>query len=500
MFRIHSIAVSSILLAATLAFPAFAQVTGPSSSQSPYVLPTAPGVTTKSILTVGDFVNNKPNGDPYRLVGIPDGLGAFDNNDGTFTLLMNHELSPTNGIERDHGKKGAFVSKWVINKSDLSVVSGSDLIQTVKTWNGTGFQDATVAFARFCSGDLAPVTAFFNPTTGLGTQTRIYLNGEETGAEGRAFAHIATGANAGTSWELPYLGKFSWENSVASIVPSDKTIVAGLDDSTGGQVYFYVGEKSNTGTEIEQAGLNGGKLFGIKIDGLSTETNSTALAANTRFTLADLGLVQNKTGTTLESESNALGVTQFLRPEDGAWDPSNPNDFYFATTNAFNNPSRLWRLRFDDLENIELGGVVELLLDGTEGQQMLDNLAIDKQGRILLQEDPGNQKHIAKLWQYDIATDTLTQIAEHDPNRFLAGSPNFLTQDEESSGIIDMEEILGKGWYLFDVQAHYNIPGELVQGGQLIALKVPTVPEPSMTLGLGMLGLSALGLKLRRKS
>ena len=49
--------------------------TGPSSSQSPYVTPTAPGVEVTSILTVGDSVGN------YTMVGIPDGLGAYDNGD-----------------------------------------------------------------------------------------------------------------------------------------------------------------------------------------------------------------------------------------------------------------------------------------------------------------------------------------------------------------------------------------------------------------------------------
>ena len=32
------------------------------------------------------------------MVGIPDGLGAFDNGDGTFTVLMNHELGNTQGV------------------------------------------------------------------------------------------------------------------------------------------------------------------------------------------------------------------------------------------------------------------------------------------------------------------------------------------------------------------------------------------------------------------
>ena len=77
-----------------------------------------PGVVTKSILTVGDSAAG------YRMVGIPDGLGAFDNGDGTFTVLMNHELGATAGAVRDHGAKGAFVSKWTIDKDSLEVAPG----------------------------------------------------------------------------------------------------------------------------------------------------------------------------------------------------------------------------------------------------------------------------------------------------------------------------------------------------------------------------------------
>src|SRR5690349_1930779 len=79
-----------------------AQTTGPSTSQSPYALPTLAGGATTSILSVGDSVGG------YRMVGIPDGLGAFDNGDGTFTLVMNHELGATAGVTRAHGQKGAF--------------------------------------------------------------------------------------------------------------------------------------------------------------------------------------------------------------------------------------------------------------------------------------------------------------------------------------------------------------------------------------------------------
>jgi len=76
-------------------------ITGPSSSQSPYVVRSVPGVVTKAILTVGD----SPVGSSYRMAGIPDGLGAFDNRDGTFTLLMNHELGSSQGEIRAHGAR-----------------------------------------------------------------------------------------------------------------------------------------------------------------------------------------------------------------------------------------------------------------------------------------------------------------------------------------------------------------------------------------------------------
>ena len=300
------------------------------------------------------------------------------------------------------------------------------------------------------------------------------MSGEEAGAEGRLFANIVTGANAGNSYELPFLGKFSWENALASPQSSDKTVIIGTDDATPGQVYVYVGEKTNAGNEIEKAGLSNGKLFGVSVNGLSTESSSSIPSAETGFSLVDIGAIVDSTGAQLESISKNKGVTTFLRPEDGAWDPNSPNDFYFATTNSFTSPSRLWRLRFADAINPEAGGTITAVLDGSEGQKMMDNLTIDKYGHILIQEDPGNQSHLAAVWQYDINTDNLIKIAEHDASRFVNNSQTgYLTQDEESSGIIDMHDILGPGHFLLTDQAHYTIPGELVEGGQLLTFFNP---------------------------
>ncbi|MGI9123456.1 MAG: hypothetical protein ACR2JM_01700, partial [Mycobacterium sp.] len=107
---------------------------------------------------------------------------------------------------------------------------------------------------------------------------------------------------------------------------------------------------------------------------------------------------------------------------------------------------------------------------------MLDNLTIDAAGRILIQEDTGGATHNAKIWRYDTGTDTLTLLAQHDPARFgdigVPATAPF-TINEESSGIIDAGSVLGPGWFLLTVMAHYPQPGELVEGGQLVALYDP---------------------------
>ena len=115
-----------------------------------YLEASAASVEITPLVTVGDAVadNYAANGTPlpdYRMVGIPDGLGAFDNGDGTFTVLMNHEVGNTQGIARDHGSKGSFVSRWVIDKETLEVLEGDDLIKHVYVWNSTtnSFEAAT---------------------------------------------------------------------------------------------------------------------------------------------------------------------------------------------------------------------------------------------------------------------------------------------------------------------------------------------------------------------
>ena len=74
----------------------------------------------------------------------------------------------------------------------------------------------------------------------------------------------------------------------------------------------------------------------------------------------------------------------------------------------------------------------------------LDNLTVANDGNILLQEDPGTNARLAKIWAYNVSTDKLTELAQHDPALFtgtVSGTGN-ITIDEESSGIVDITSFL----------------------------------------------------------
>ncbi|MES1254171.1 MAG: hypothetical protein ABUS56_01085 [Acidobacteriota bacterium] len=490
---------------------AHAQVQGPSTGSTPYVLPLLPGTETISVLTVDntgstpdDIVNVN-----YGMVGLPDGMGAFDNGDGTFTLLVNHELGDTLGVVRAHGGKGSFVSKWIIKKNTLEVIAGEDLMKQVYGWNAATQQSNTVTgtfnFNRYCSADLPDVSAFYNAATGLGTQARIFMHGEESGAFGWARASVASGPDTGKSY---ILGKFNlstngsgltgvggWENLLANPFPQDKTLVIGNNDGGTGimnnSLAVYVGTKTNSGSEADRAGLTNGTLKFVVVAGNPVEivnntTRATNIANGTRFSLS------------------GTASTTFSRPEDGEWNPLNPREFYFVTTDRLDQVSdglgaqvgqtRLWRLTFDDLTNPDAGGKIDLLINGrtVNGQKvnMFDNITVNKvTGRVILLEDVGGAEHNGKAWEYDPATDSLTIIAKHDAARFgdrangttKAATAPF-TNDEEMSGVIDITAIMAGGalhkgnpfeaWYISSDQAHYTggITVAQAEGGQMFVI------------------------------
>ncbi len=483
------------------------QNTGPSSSDgpasngavptgAPYYLPTSPGWSVTSLLTVGNSVpltdpsTGAPGTGTYTMVGVPDGLGAFDNGNGTITVLMNHELSngqgPVSGDQSAEGEtinvpegidtvgaiahggtNGAFVDEYVIDKNTLQVLSGGEFVTTPSNFNvwdptansgaggyvtgaavkagATGLNASVLNISRLCSADLAPTSSFYNAATGKGYNGQIFLDGEEGGTLGRGFAWVVGPTpSQNTAYELPKIaGSFTsnptnstvpaFENLVANPSTGDKTIVAGGSDGGTKNVAIYIGTKTNTGTAVDKAGLNDGAMWSLQVNGVAAETNAT----NVGLTAATHGL---GTGTTAQvSLVAANNGTSFLRPEDEAWDPTDPNRLYFVTTNALSLPpgqnvdakgnvvtpvvnnTRLWAVTFNDVQGLNGAqqnvGTIQLLLDGAPGN-MYDNIGIDANGIITIDEDTGNAAHNSKVWQYDPFNGDLTQLFETDPTLF----------------------------------------------------------------------------------
>jgi len=489
-----------------------------------YMDPIAKGVRIIPLLTVGD------QRAAYRFVGQPDGIGVYRDHEGNVQVLLTHELFFHQGRVRRHGAMGAFVSEWTLDDKH-NVVSGRDLIEHQEYWSFASQRlkrGKALPFERLCSADLPPLSAtrFEEDGVVFGTAERILLGGEETHTKyrpdcGRALAHVISGEERGVTYELPHLGRISFENVVLCPHNQRKTVAALPDDAnndTGphyekrahpSELYIYVGVKRSEGNTVQRAGLWGGQLFGVRLrnssgvvrrEGRDLGFGHSAYSATARFELVEMPDSSaddrwDEPGVALQKASLARGITQFLRLEDVAWDPrlEHDGDLYVVTTDEFDGNSRLLRLRFDDIEAPLAGGEIEILLEGRTAWghrfQMLDSITVDRWGRVFVQEDSGSAVQRSRTWMYDIATGSMTLVAIASYALFHPDGSAFLTQNEESSGIIPAFDELGDGWYLSNVQAHRALPAELfdgasedererlerelVEGGQLLAIYIP---------------------------
>lgn len=497
-----------------------------------YMETVAPGATLKVLGTTGDKVTG------YAIPGIPDGMGVFMK-DGKLQLLVNHEYSTTTaaGTQPRAGGAvdgGATVSVFSIDTATQTITAASEFLKTA-TWydystkkygstpvapTGAAAKDAygTVLhnkqLNRFCSASYAPAGMFSAKVKGktVGYAGGIYLTGEEGGDESRGFAINQSGDLV----QLPRLGLAPWETFNAVPTGNEITAVIGTEDGLAidSQLWMYVGKKSNTGTWYQKAGLTNGKSYVLSVEGMGTDTSiraakSKGVKLNASFEEVDW----NQNGRQQNIDAVFAG-TSFTRIEDGMFDPKKKNVFYFVTTESNKDVAAtaldpnnkvvtkrdggaLWRLTFKDVKNPLKGATLEMLLDGSEAPYMNkpDNLVVDESGNVLIQEDPGNNAQLARVFAYNIASAKIAVIAQFKGEYFgsTASASVKITEDEESSGIIEVTSYFktspsdSKKYYLLNAQIHAATAltrpditdttakaelEKLVEGGQLYLLTI----------------------------
>jgi hypothetical protein len=490
-----------------------------------YLISASDGAALTVIATTGDTISGEV------LRGIPDGMGALKNADGTLTLLSNHEISTSADIasKKDTGTWGSSISKMTFNPATKKITKMENWMKnmsyynyTTEKWGSTWEQSlpagtpatdsygaiiGTNGINRLCSGDLVAAGGFSysekdaktKKTVTYGYKDAVYLTGEEGSEDqSRAFAFDADG----NGMQLPKLGLAPWENFLTKPGTGKTTIVMGNEDgnATDSQLYMYVGTKQTTGANFaEKAGLTNGKLYTIALENYRTDNAVRAAAKGTKIKVGFNEINTNPKYGKLGTMSQANGTT-FSRVEDGEFDSKNPNVYYFVTTESNKDPlattprpgatysrdgGALWKMTFADAKDPFKGATMEMLLNGTEAPYLTkpDNITIDDE-YILIQEDPGNNAHIARLVAYRKSDGKIAEIAKFDEQYFITGAAKFMTQDEESSGIINVNKFLKASG---DTKSHYFLNAQ-------VHAKL-SVARPDLVSGLGTTEVMALDSK-----
>lgn len=494
---------AALAAAAGLVVTAAATTSQAATGAPEYMVAKGNGVELTMLAAAGDKIGN------YTLVGTPDGLGAYRNANGTITLLANHELS-LSGVAKDRtnawGGAGSFISKLTIDPKTNRVTKGEELIKKINWWNyatgrwGTrptapngatmvdyyGTPNYTDGINRICSADLVAAggaQTVVRVKKGkktvkktLGYDGAIYLTGEEGSDESRAFATNMSGE----TYQLPRMGNAGWENLLMSTSSGKTTVVMGNEDGSASdsQVWMYVGTKTDKGTWVDQAGLNNGTLHAMAIwdaEGkrLASDVDFRASVGKGRSAKVTFPMVAWDQSGTAQNGAASRVATTMSRVEDGVWDTKNKNVYWFVTTESSGQATTpapgtsykrdggaLWKLTFKDVKNPHKGATVEMVLDGSEDPFLNkpDNMTISN-GFLFLQEDPGGNDHLSRVLSYEIATGKITVVAQFNEEYFAPGAAKQITNDEESSGIIDVTDIwAAKGdtarYFLLDAQVH----------------------------------------------
>ena len=216
----------------------------------------------------------------------------------------------------------------------------------------------TRPFSRFCSGDLA------GPQHGF--DRHVYITNEEEQTPANSFdtlGGVSVAIFDNTLYTLPKLGRFAWENSVTQPKRGKQTVIMGMEDgppdllktNENSQVYMYVGTKERgSGVHVlNRNGLDNGKLFVLAPVDPTKDSEATFTSGSIQVKWVEVPNGDTTSEADLETASDNANAIRFARPEDGAFNLDNPNEYFFVTTGESANPStanrlgRLYSLKID---------------------------------------------------------------------------------------------------------------------------------------------------------
>jgi Bacterial protein of unknown function (DUF839) len=472
----------------------------------PYVVAVGAEYEVRALFSAGDAVPE--TSDPtrqFRMVGIPDGLGAHPNGDGTHTLFMSHEANRTQtpgplvGAPR---YRGAFVSKWILdaNGDPVSGERAYDQVFIENTLVGPAAQvgNTTRGFGRFCSGFLA------GPDVGF--DRWIYFANEEAagGATFDALGGLSVAIFDNEAHGLPRLGRMEKENSVVQDAGARlQTVIFSLEDglaTLNNQLYMYVGKKDRSlgASALARNGLDNGELYVFRSLHPLRNSERTFTSGSIQGEWVLIPDAATMTDAELEAASDAVDAMTFVRLEDGAFNPRNRNELFFVSTgnsggvdDGVNELGRLYSLRLHSsrvLKHATLAIVYNadtVVADGGDTALSPDNVDTNEDYLMIAEDGTAASSPVmaakgrdGSIWRFDLAhgpvgadASSATRIAEVDPPG-RDGVPVGVG-DWEVSGIIDASRLFGADTWLADVQTGgattEPAPG-LLEDGQLFLL------------------------------
>lgn len=493
------------------------------TGQDEMLIPVAARARAHALITVGEVIGD------YRFEAIPDGIAVRRGPRNSIEVFVNHETSTVafpydNTAPTKQNSLNDFdnsqLSRLLLSRDDGAVLDASMVITSDER------------FHRFCSNFLATREHGFSREilfTNEEATDWVYRAGQgpewtqpiPAGTPGAEQLGVVVAYDVATGDRQPIygMGRLNHENTMAVPVRRGVMLLTGDDTFTTNpaqsQVYGYF---ANDATEVWN---DQGSLWGFRAKDWRTYNDYYDFVPNAGTSIegefvqipADAARGDQAA---LENASDALGVFEFVRVEDTAYDRRDPNVIYIADSGRANpangtgvtyNPDgtrsqttasfasrngRIWKMVLDPRDPKKVKSL-SILIEGDHiplaSQDPAASLAAihnpdnleTTRNSLLITEDPSSNNqydagsgNTARVWWHHLAGSKrgtsevafkVDQSADQgltdrdptvrDPSAVVpSGFGRGRDGSWEASGIIDVSRWFGSGWFLIDVQAH----------------------------------------------